>query len=387
MARCAAAISAILILLFIDPNNVAGSAHSDAVERCDVTDIQFWSYSEYTRVVVSISGKTEFSRKRIQNPDRLFFDLKKSRIKKETATNLAVGNGMLKSVRAAQFDPETVRVVLDLEKIRDYKVIDLDDQIIIDVFGVTSSTPKKKKIIVLDPGHGGHDPGAVGPNGLYEKDVVLDIALKLKKLLAAEGPAEVHLTRDKDVFIPLPQRTAIANSKNADLFVSVHANASTRKNAHGIETYFLNWTDDEESMKVAARENRITLSQMKKIKGGLDDLDMILSDLKRDHKRDESKKLAHLIQYSLIDDLKRSYDHVANLKVKWALFYVLFGAQMPSVLVEVSFISNPVEEKYLSRDSYRKDIARSIASGIGKYLSAPDSGSVAYREKTLESGD
>lgn len=118
-----------------------------------------------------------------------------------------------------------------------------------------------KKRIVIDAGHGGHDPGAVGPNKLYEKDVVLDIALKLRELLQKNANYEVFLTRDKDVFIPLEQRTAIANSKNADLFVSIHANASSNRSAKGIETYMLNWTNSEESMKVAARENAISLKR------------------------------------------------------------------------------------------------------------------------------
>jgi N-acetylmuramoyl-L-alanine amidase len=346
--------------------------------KIDVSDIRFWSYPDYTRVVVTLSDNPEYTKNRLANPDRLYFDIKNSQIRKELKTTLPVGNGMLKSVRASQFDENTVRVVLDLEKVREYKIITMEDPIrlIVDIYGqpsaVTSSNravPAKRRI-VIDPGHGGHDPGAVGPNKLYEKDVVLDIALKLRKILSKDPNVEVFLTRDKDIFIPLEQRTAIANSKNADLFVSVHANASPRKAAKGIETYFLNWTNDEEANKVAARENQISLKKMKKINEERDILEIIKGSLDRDNKRDESLKLANYIQLSMVNSLNRDYSHIVDLGVKQAMFYVLFGARMSSVLVEVSFISNPLEEKLLSTGDYREGLARSIAGGITSYVTS-----------------
>ncbi|MFZ2197174.1 MAG: N-acetylmuramoyl-L-alanine amidase, partial [Thermodesulfovibrionales bacterium] len=337
----------IILTLFVPPTSFAAGA-------VDVSDIRYWSYPEYTRVVISLTGQTEFTQKRLSNPDRLYFDLKQSSINKEIKKNISVSNEMLKAVRASQFDSSTVRVVLDLEKITDYKIVTLEDpvRIIIDIYGQVTFSEKKR--IVIDAGHGGHDPGAVGPNKLYEKDVVLDIALKLRELLQKNPSYEIFLTRDKDVFIPLEQRTAIANSKNADLFVSIHANASPRREAKGIETYMLNWTNDEEAMKVAARENAISLKKMRQMnKKEMDILDIIKSDLSRENKRDESIKLAHYIQKNLVSDLHRDYNHIVDLGVKQALFYVLFGAKMPSVLVEVSFISNPLEERLLSKDDYR----------------------------------
>jgi len=364
---------------------------SESSEIVDVTDISYWSYPDYTRVVVTLSDRAEYSKKRLANPDRLYFDIKGSAIKKELKTNLPIGNGMLKSVRAAQFNANTVRVVLDLEKINDYKMITLEDpvRIIIDVYGISSKPLlSSKKRIVIDPGHGGHDPGAIGPKKLCEKDVVLDIALKLRKILSEDPGFEVFLTRDKDVFIPLVERTAIANSKNADLFVSVHANASPRKDAKGIETYFLNWSDDMESMKVAARENQISLKKMKEMKNEADFLDVELASLMRDHKRDESNKLANYVQLAMVNGLTDKFPRVVDLKVKWAMFYVLFGARMPSVLAEVSFISNPLEEKLLSKETYREEIAKSIASGIAKYTSvSPDTQTVANVRKTVDSKD
>jgi N-acetylmuramoyl-L-alanine amidase len=364
---------------------------SQSSEIVDVTDISYWSYPDYTRVVVTLSGDVEYAKKRLSNPDRLYFDIKGSTIKKEIKTNLPIGNGMLKSVRAGQFNEDTVRVVLDLEKIKDFKMITLEDpvRIIIDVYGTSAEPPvSSKKRIVIDAGHGGHDPGAIGPKKLCEKDVVLDIALKLRKILSKDPNLEVFLTRDRDVFIPLVERTAIANSKNADLFVSVHANASPNKDAKGIETYFLNWSDDMESMKVAARENQISLKKMKEMKNEADFLDLELASLKRDHKRDESNKLANYIQMAMVKGLTDNYPRVVDLKVKWAMFYVLFGARMPSVLAEVSFISNPLEEKLLSKDKYREEIARSIASGISKYMSiAPDSQTIAKVRRAFDSKD
>jgi N-acetylmuramoyl-L-alanine amidase len=363
---------------------------SESSEIVDVTDISFWSYPDYTRVVVTLSDRAEYSKRRLANPDRLYFDIKGSTIKKELKTNLPIGNGMLKSVRAAQFNENTVRVVLDLEKIKDYKMITLEDpvRIIIDVYGISAQPlVSSKKRIVIDPGHGGHDPGAIGPKKLCEKDVVLDIALKLKKILSKDPAFEVFLTRDSDVFIPLVERTAIANSKNADLFVSIHANASPRRDAKGIETYFLNWSNDMESNKVAARENQISLKKMMEMKNE-DFLDVELASLKRDHKRDESNKLANYVQMAMVNGLTDKYPRVVDLKVKWAHFYVLFGARMPSVLAEVSFISNPLEERLLSKDSYKEEIAKSMASGIAKYMSvSSDTQTVANVRKTVDSKD
>lgn len=361
----------ILLLLFISaPSLITAS------DKVIVRDIRYWSSADYTRIVVDLSGPVQFSKNRLANPDRLYFDLPNTTIAKEIRTNFPVGDGILKTVRASQFNNETVRVVFDLEEISDYKafVIDNPARLVIDVYGKTQKAEKpalqiNKKRVVIDAGHGGHDPGAVGMKKLYEKDVVLDIALKLKKILASDQSYEVFLTRDKDKFIPLEERTAIANKKNADLFVSIHANASTRRQAKGIETYLLNWTDDEEAMKVAARENAISLKKMKAIHRQMDVVEIIKSDLMRESKRDESIKLANYIQRTMITNLDGSYKNISDLGVKQALFYVLFGARMPSVLVEVSFISNPEEEKLLSCDSYRMDIAKAVAEGVDKYFS------------------
>lgn len=357
----------------------------DAAEKIEVTDIRYWSYPEYTRVVIGLSDLADYRQNRLSRPDRLYVDLKDSVLKNDLQKTISVGNGMLRNVRAGQFSENTVRIVLDFDKMNNYRVFTMEDpdRLVIDIYGRKQVAALKKRI-VLDPGHGGNDPGAVGPRNLYEKDVVLDIALKLKKILAQDQNLEVHLTRETDVFIPLEQRTAIANSKSADLFISIHANASPRRDAKGVETYLLNWTSDEEAMKVAARENAISLKKMKKMNEGRDVLDIMLSDLKRDNKRDESLKLANFLQQNMVSGLNKNYSHIVDLGVKQALFYVLFGAQMPSVLVEVSFISNPLEEKLLAKDSYRIELAQSIAFGVSKYMSAsPEGQTVAKNGRNI----
>lgn len=374
-------VSALLFLAIV----TLFPSFSSATDKIDVTDIRYWSYPDYTRVVISLTDNPDYIRNRLTKPDRLYFDIKNSRLKKELQKTISVGNGMLKTVRAGQFSDSIVRVVLDFDKMTNYKVLTMEDPIrlIIDIYG-EKQTASAKKRIVLDPGHGGHDPGAVGPKNLYEKDVVLDIALKLKKILASDPNLDIFLTRETDVFIPLEKRTAVAISKKADLFLSIHANASPRRDAKGIETYFLNWTNDEEAMKVAARENAISLKKMKKLNEGKDVLDVMLSDLRRDNKRDESLKLANFVQQNMVSSLNRSYSHIVDHGVKQALFYVLFGAQMPSVLVEVSFISNPLEEKLLSKDGYRLELAQSIATGITKYMTAvPDGQTIAQSGRTV----
>lgn len=360
----------VILLLTFFPSYLTAS------NEIEVKDIRYWSSSDYTRVVVDLSGSVEFSKNRISNPERLYLDLMNTKIAREIKTSLPVGDGILKTVRAGQFKPDIVRVVLDLEEVADFNVFIIDSpaRLVIDVYGKEKikkpDTVIVKRSIVIDPGHGGHDPGAVGLNELYEKDVVLDIALKLKKILLDDPLNEVFLTREIDVFIPLEERTVVANKKSADLFVSIHANASPRRKAKGIETYLLNWTDDEEAMRVAARENHISLKKMKEMHQQMDILDIIKSDLMRQNKRDESIKLAHYIQKSMVSTLNNNREDTLDLGVKQALFYVLFGARMPSVLVEVSFISNPEEEKLLSKESYRMQIAEAIAEAINKYFTS-----------------
>jgi N-acetylmuramoyl-L-alanine amidase len=216
--------------------------------------------------------------------------------------------------------------------------------------------------IVIDPGHGGFDTGTVGPHGLMEKDLCLDVALRLGRLVDQKLPgAEVIYTRKDDTFIPLEQRTAIANESKADLFISIHANSSRDPSARGIETYYLNFATSPESMEVAARENSNSQESMH-------DLQDLIKKIARNEKIEESKELAGDIQNTLAQRLQVVSHRERNRGVKKAPFVVLIGANMPSVLSEISFVSNPNDEQLLRRTGQRQRIAEGIYRGIAAYL-------------------
>ena len=221
--------------------------------------------------------------------------------------------------------------------------------------------------IVIDAGHGGHDTGTIGPHGLMEKDLCLDVALKLGKEIEEKLPgAEVIYTRKDDTFVPLEQRTAIANDAKADLFISVHANSSHDSAARGIETYYLNFATSAESMEVASRENALAQES-------LHDLQDIIKKIARNEKVEESKELANDIQDSLTHRLQLVNQNERNRGVKKAPFVVLIGANMPSVLSEISFISNPSDEKLLRKTDQRQRVADGLYRGIASYLESLNS--------------
>jgi N-acetylmuramoyl-L-alanine amidase len=216
--------------------------------------------------------------------------------------------------------------------------------------------------IVIDAGHGGHDPGAQG-KGLTEAELVLDIALRLEKLLQKVPGVEVMLTRRTDEFIPLPERTAMANREGADLFLSIHANASTNVTAHGIETYFLNFANNQSAAAVAARENAASAQAM----GALPDF---VKAIALNNKLDESKDFATQVQKAMVERLRGANKGLKNLGVKQAPFVVLIGAAMPSVLAEISFVTNAQEAKLLKGNPYRQRIAEALFNAIRKYQSS-----------------
>ena len=214
--------------------------------------------------------------------------------------------------------------------------------------------------IVIDPGHGGKDPGAMA-YGLKEKEITLKVAKKTAADLRKKYHYEVIMTRDTDTFLPLEERTAIANTKKADLFVSIHVNAHPSKSIRGVETFYLNLATNTEAMRVAARENATTSHN-------ISDLQDILADLMQNSKIEESSKLAEFVQNSLVSGLKERHFTTQDLGVKQAPFYVLIGAEMPAVLAEISFISNHEEADMLRQDQYLNEIADRIASGIAGYV-------------------
>ena len=213
--------------------------------------------------------------------------------------------------------------------------------------------------IVIDPGHGGKDPGAVG-FGLKEKDIVLNVAKKIKKILEEKNGYEVLLTRDSDVSLALEERTAIANTKEADLFLSIHVNAHPEKTIRGVETFYLNLATHTEAMRVAALENATSTHNMSEMQD-------ILSELMQNEKINESSQLAEFVQLNMIDGLKKQNFRVKDLGVKQAPFYVLIGAEMPAILAEISFITNPEEAKLMKSDKYLQTLAEQIVAGVLSY--------------------
>ena len=216
--------------------------------------------------------------------------------------------------------------------------------------------------IVIDAGHGGHDTGTIGPNGLLEKDVVLDVAKRLGRLLEARLGAEVIYTRQDDTFIPLETRTAIANRERADLFISIHANSSRDSDARGVETYYLNFTSSPEALEVAARENAVS-------EKSIHELQDLVKKIALKDKIDESREFAGDVQESLYGGLALNSAGIRNRGIKKAPFIVLIGANMPSILAEISFVSNPTDERKLETSEHRQRIAESLYRGVSKYVS------------------
>jgi N-acetylmuramoyl-L-alanine amidase len=213
--------------------------------------------------------------------------------------------------------------------------------------------------IVIDAGHGGHDPGAMA-NGLSESELTLDVAARLSKLLQKQPGVEVIMTRSTDVFIPLEERTAIANREGADLFLSIHANASRNPKAHGVETYYLNFATNPEAEAVAARENAGSAQTMHR-------LPEIVKAIALNNKLDESKDFASIVQRAMVRRLATRNKTLRDLGVKQAPFIVLIGAAMPSVLAEISFVTNKQEGALLKTGAYRQHIAEALFDAVQRY--------------------
>lgn len=416
-----------------------------------VTDIHTWNAQDHTRIVVTLNDAVKYDAMRLRSPERIYFDLYQAQLDRTLAKKeIAVDNGLLKSVRVAQNKQGVVRLVLDVNGAKNYSAFTLTNpnRLVIDVqtqpmtaaksgpanptvspqtvpaqpsetvaarVPVPDSPPAKPifkapsakakadaraatvaalhaptpakptrdgempltralglKIsrIVIDPGHGGKDTGTIGPHGLMEKDLCLDVALRLGKEIEEKLPgAQVIYTRKDDTFIPLEERTAIANQAKADLFISIHANSSHDHAARGVETYYLNFATSAESMEVAARENALSQES-------LHDLQTLIQKIARNEKIEESKELAADIQDSLTHRMQLVSQNERNRGVKKAPFVVLIGANMPSVLSEISFISNPSDEKLLRRGDQRQRVADGLYRGIAEYLDSLNSLSI-----------
>ncbi|NPA39038.1 MAG: LysM peptidoglycan-binding domain-containing protein [Thermodesulfobacteria bacterium] len=343
-----------------------------------VVDVEPVTGEDYSRIIIDVSGdfqyKADVLKGDSKHPPRIYVDIFPATLSSTVPREIDIKDSHLEKIRVGQFNKNTVRVVLDLKSLTSYKIFKLKNpyQLILDLTGKEKKPAKGYinlarqlglgiKTIVIDPGHGGKDSGAIGPDGLKEKDVVLKIAKMVKKLLEKRFHVRVILTRNRDKFVPLVQRPAIANSKKADLFISIHVNASPDKHARGIETYYLNFTTDPEAMRVAALENAVSNK-------GLSDLQSLVKAILANTKLSESRFLAEKIQHALVKTLSKVYPDTVDRGVKYAPFLVLVGTRMPAVLVEVSFITNPIEEKRLHSQKYLKLIAEGIVQGISDYI-------------------
>jgi len=469
-----------------------GSSEIPRVQR-----IRAAASGDATRVTIDLENSVQYTSGRIANPDRIFFDLHAARLTPQVARgNIRIDGGLLTAVRVAQNHEGVVRVVLDVNGVKDYtaSLTNNPPRLLIDLYGnsaaaapvrtakgnsvqqtltrdssdnaadgearsvqtagakasngdtdsaseqpvansksaisstisggatngssavsnssvvernsppsvknnrsnsvraaATSAKPDlirptsapqptrdgqstltralglKIGRIVIDAGHGGHDTGTIGPTGLMEKDLCLDVALRLGKIIEQRLPgADVVYTRSDDTFVPLEERTNIANQAKADLFISIHANSSRDHAARGIETYYLNLKGSAEAMEVAARENATA-------QGGVHELQDLVMKIARTEKIDESKELAADIQDSLAKRIQKTNKPVKNRGVRKAPFVVLIGADMPSILTEISFLSNPADEQMLKKPEQRQKVAEGLYQGVASYLESLNS--------------
>ena len=382
--------------------------HRAAGDSPRLEKVRYWSGPEYTRVVLDLTAPVVAKPHYLkgENP-RLYFDLLYTKLVAALPPVVPIRNGLVKQVRVSHFDEQRTRVVLDLNRVADYKLATLENphRLVIDIKGsplkvglaaqppgqtvkvaaddsiasildsssdrqVVLHVPQKMHdegihLIVVDAGHGGRDPGAIGPHKVYEKDVVLKMAKSLAKALRQQLGVKVLLTRSDDRYLKLRERTEYANQVGADLFISLHANATANGKAYGIETYFLNLSKNNQAAEVAARENGTTLQEV-------GNLEAILFDLMANAKINESSRLAAEVQQALVANLRPHYSRVRDLGVKQGPFHVLLGATMPSVLIEMGFISNTREEKRLISPNYQKKVAAGIVKGVKNYSATID---------------
>jgi N-acetylmuramoyl-L-alanine amidase len=325
-----------------------------------------------------------------EEPEQLFIDLGHARIGEKIKPYVPSEGALLQNAHVAPHGPDTVRVMLGIKSAHRYKVFSLANpfRIVVDVRGVPVKKASKKRYeheqkkpgtaipkgalakqlalgvdrIVIDPGHGGRDPGAPGYlKGVLEKNVTLEIGQRLAKRIREKLGCEAILTRDGDTYLSLEERTAIANTKNADLFISLHTNAHRLMASHGVETYFLNLATDEDAILLAARENATSAKS-------ISDLEDILSELMKNAKQEESRRLAGYVQQAMVSERDPAHGRVKDNGVKEAPFYVLLGAEMPCILIEVAFITNPGECRKLNTAAYQDEIANAIATGIQRYV-------------------
>lgn len=394
------------MLLFLIILTLFSFAREQPDPRAEISSLRYHQHPDFIRIVLEIDRIREFYSAELKNPERFYLDIFQAKLNPSLhGKSVELKSPCIKALRIAQKSPSTVRLTLELypdSKDRE-KIFYLKNpnRLVIDVYPKgaikespltsTSSKPaaEKKSLpgenppqpprpsssgyslvrqlglgvrrIVLDPGHGGTDPGCLSPAGLKEKDVALDIARRLKNILETQAKFEVFLTRDSDVTLPLEKRTTFGNQKGADLFISIHANSSPRKNRTGVETFYLNFSPDPAVNELAAKENASSSKNIREMKS-------IVEKIIKNSKYEESKDLAEKIHHNLLGHLKNNFGSRDDLGVKGGPFWVLIGSEMPAILVEVSHLSNEKEEKALKTDIYREAVANGLFRGIMEYV-------------------
>ena len=375
--------------------------------RVEIVNLRSYTHTNFTRIVLDIGKLREYNPGELRDPGRIYLDVFQAKLNPILqGQSYPVKADYISQVRISQKTPSTVRVAVDVvfSKIQSYRIYHLFDpfRLVIDIYpretqASPSAAPPDKaplpvdktqppvkrevaprdpsltgtsmarqlglgvRTIVIDPGHGGPRPGTISKSGLQEKTVNLDVALALRKLLKEKAGLDAILTRESDVDVPLENRTVIANQKRADLFVSIHSNAHRDKKRGGVETFFLNISPDPSVIELAASENATSTKNIGEMK-------TVLQKIVRNSKIQESRDLAEFIQQSLVRALSTDLPAIKNLGVKGGPFWVLIGGEMPSVLVEISHLSNAKEEAKLKTKKYRELAAQGIYDGIMEYI-------------------
>lgn len=334
-----------------------------------------------TRVVLDLNVRAEFTAAQLANPPRLVVELKPPVRPTSQAPKPETSGPTAAQAKAAPASAQTApppAATAKPEPSKDSAPASLDasrgtaaqaqERIAVPAKrGRTGSNSLVRALglklgkVVIDPGHGGHDTGTISKSGLMEKDLVLDIALRLGPLVEERLNAEILYTRKDDTFVPLEARTAFANEQKADLFLSIHANSGVAS-ATGFETYYLNFGASKRDLEVAARENASS-------ERTIHELESLIEKILKKEKADESREFAAAVQSALFKDMVRVNRQLRNRGVRSAPFLVLIGASMPSILVEIAFLSNPSEERLLKQESYRQRLAEALAKGVSQYAS------------------
>ena len=353
----------------------------------DVTEVRHWSYSTYTRVVVELTRPATTEVKHLDanrsqaKPERLYLDLPEVWVGRRYAEPIPVRDGLLERIRLRQNTLTTARLVIDLKHYGHHRLFYLSSpsRVVVDVYGGEGSRRapqpgarrppsgqeplplgmRQVRTVVLDPGHGGRDPGALGFHGLREKDVTLRLARALRTKLVERG-FRVVMTRDEDRTLSLEERTAFAEGVGGDVFISLHINASTNRSARGIETYYLDKSHERHSQRVAARENGVPANR-------LDDLQRIVAQLRVSEVSVYSARLARTVHDEVIRGVRSTLGSTEDLGVKRGPFYVLFLSNMPSILLEAGFLTNRAEAARLRSGFYIQVLAEQISRGLSSY--------------------